>query len=263
VPSRSQKPKRKPDTLEELKGKWFRPEMVRLLRQEEESPEGEELDISHMPEWAGKHFAKLIRTFSDGRGFIDALKLDFATSEHFGEILGMKCFWAHCFINFHNMYVSADDATRAKLTKFLDGPEGVSALKAELPSAKRTLQIERKAFSRAQKQNLIERGHFFKGFGRGLLLAERLQSWLKSDDKRKQNECFLSSYIFINWKEIQEAGEHGGWPAILEDFQKCLPMDANISEDAFAKALKRAGIGPVGRRGRPRKSDNNQQTCPK
>ena len=242
------------DPLEEIKDKWFRPEMVRLLRLEDETDEKIGLNVDLMPSWAGKQLRALLREFTDGPSFFDLPALEFITSEGFGQILGMKCIMAYCEIRFLEIFSRADDASKAKFTKAVGGAEIINEIKSSLPDSRRILAIERKAFVRVRKQSLIERGHFFKGYGRGLLMLEKMLDWAKNAGERKHKSNFIRGYIFLNWQEIKAAQEDGGWPAIFTPFQESLPENTDISDDALAQTLKRDGIGRVGKVGRKKKS---------
>ncbi|PTX93830.1 hypothetical protein DB345_19835 [Spartobacteria bacterium LR76] len=248
------------DALEELGDKWFRPEFARLLRLEDESAWAEELNFENLPRWAGKSFFRLIREFSDGPGFIDLPGLEFVTSENFGEILGNKYFWAGIHLQLHGWYVRANPASKHKLETFLGGPDAIEEIKAKLPDARKIYAIKRKAFARVERQSLIEKGRFFKGFGRGLLISERLQKWGQLPEGRTHKRAYMDAYIFFNWQEIARDAKQGGWPLIHQKFQDALPANTEISEDSFEKALKRANIGPVGQRGRPKIS--GQESAP-
>jgi hypothetical protein len=239
--------------LEELKDKWFRPEMVRLLRLEDETDEKIGLNVDLMPSWASNQLRALLCEFTDGPSFFDLPAREFITSEGFGQILGMKCIMAYCEIRFSEIYSSADDASKAKFTKAMGGPEIINEIKSFLPDARRILAIERKAFVRVRKQSLIERGRFFKGYGRGLVMLEKILDWVKNAKERKQKTNFIRGYIFLNWQQIEAAQEDGGWPAIFAPFQESIPENTDISDDALEKTLKRDGIGRVGKVGRPKK----------
>lgn len=237
--------------------------MVRLLRIEDEGDTKTILNLDAMPAWAGKQFFQLMREFSDGPGFLDVPSLEFATSENFGELLGSKSGYARTTIQLCEWLNTTDDASRAKLTKALGGPEAVAELRADLPNARRIQAIKQKAFLRVRKQSSNEEGHFFKGFGRGLLVLERMRKWMTQGGEKLHKKGYIKAYIIFHWQEIEAAGKRGGWPEILQDFQNSLPPKIAISEDAFAKSLQRAGIGSVGKRGRKPNSDKNRSLCPK
>jgi len=247
-------PKVPADELEELKEKCFRHEIVKLLRIEDADSANTILNLDAMPTWAGKQFFKLLREFTDGPGFLDIPGIEFTTGENFGELLGMKTCWAQVAIQLCQWFDSTDDASRAKLTKAMGGPTAVAELKSELPCSRRIQAVKQKALLKVRKQNTNEQGHFFKGFGRGLLTIERMQKWCTSGDDKRHKKAYVQSYIIFQWQNIEEASKRGGWPEILEDFQQSLPPKTDISEDTFAKALQRAGIGSVGKVGRPKKS---------
>lgn len=230
---------------------WLQSYVGRLLRDENDFSNLTGFDVEKMPDWA----AKVSKNFFTMMGI--ALTRPKAMSyQAFGKLLGQKVALADAIEIFCRTHEVTNDATRAKLTKFLGGPKGVALLKSERIFTKRIDQIKTDALRRITRCQIDEQGQFYRGFGEGLLFMGQLNRWKQSGSERKHNHSYMLSFAFLFWEMIEHLSKGGGWTAIREFFTTSLPSSAStkISEDAFVKMLQRAGLKCTARGGRPKKN---------
>jgi len=227
--------------------KWFRAAVNKLNRIEDQWDKNSEFGMDEMPDWAGRLMGKLFEMFK-----IKPPQPEMMDEEQFGKLLGTKVLISRGIESFFERYDRTDDATRAKFTKMAGGLEAVEYLRAQLPLIKRILELGKFVRSRVERLSLDRQGLFFRGYGNGLLFSQVAKNWLTKDDARAHSFGYICAFAFLNWKRIEELRTTGGWQELLQEFNNSLPSGVDISEDAFAKALKRAGLGSFGKVGRPR-----------
>ncbi|MEI6493408.1 MAG: hypothetical protein WCO94_12725 [Verrucomicrobiota bacterium] len=249
-------------------GKWFQPEIKRLLRLENEWDEAGGFDVDRMPFWAARMFGKTASVFD-----LKPTSPEMTDEKQFGKMLGGKVAGAVVGLEFLKQMEKGPDTARVKLAglynllkrQFLTSKERrqfkdstprqiILELRKEKPRAEKIRAIRKKTMSRVQSESLARQGRFFEGYGTGLLLPERTRDWIRNSSKRSQSTAYANAFAFLNWQHIEECSKNGKWAELLEDFTTSLPDGVDISEEAFQQALRRVGIGPFGKPGRPAKT---------
>jgi hypothetical protein len=225
---------------------WMRGPIRKLMRIHDRTLAGSKgLDVEAMSPWALAVSGKLLDR-QDARPARPAAM----TVRAFGKILGQNVCVAKVAEAFVLALRRADDASRAKLTKFLGGPCGVKIMQDARADLAAIEPIRNSVLKRIRSSGTFEQGHFYRGFGEGLTMLEQK---LKRPPKTADPQGYMVFFAVMHWKEIERRGQLGGWPSIADFFVTNLPDDLEISQDAFVKMLQRAGLSGVGRQGRPRK----------
>lgn len=247
-------------------GKWFQPEIKRLIRIESLFDEKFGFGVDHMPLWAAKMFGKTASVFD-----LKPSSPEMTDEKQFGKILGAKVACTLGTLGFLRQLEAGNETVRQKLAhvynallrimltfseekkfKDLTVQEILVELRTTKPESEKILAVRKKAMSKVQFQTIFRQGRFFEGYGEGLLVLERMREWAHNAPKRSQNTAYIKAFAFMNWQLIQECSKNGTWADLLDEFTRGQPDGVEISADAFQKDLRREGLGSFGKPGRPR-----------
>lgn len=240
------KPNSEKEFLDRFGNKWFKTAILKLLRIEEQWEKLIGTNSDDMPQWADFALGKLLDVFN-----VKPSKPEFMDAEQFGKLLGSKFLMASSMEWWIKAFEVGNPERKAKITKFFGGSEGIDLLKQQRPCAKRVLDLNHGMFRRVNQLSFVERGHFFRGYGNGMLLGQALAAW-KDNPKKKKHHAYMMAFAVTYWPDIEEKRQKG-WDEISKFFIEMLPKDIEISEDAFSKFLKRSGMLSAGKIGRPSK----------
>ncbi|MDX2080726.1 MAG: hypothetical protein SFU53_08065 [Terrimicrobiaceae bacterium] len=239
------------ENLPHLEGRWFHSAAKQLYRIEKSAPSFFGGAVDEMPDWAVKPLIRTLREIVNVAGYLDRSAFLHMTDGTFGELLGNKVACARLCNNFVKRYEKANDSERASLTRIAGGVLGVEDFRTGARLAERVFRVEKSVCKKVRKEDLSLQGRFFEGYGKGLQLFDRVEA-IRNLPEQVQKRIVVSAYIVSHWVDIDRAREVGGWPCIYEGFIKWAPESAEISEEMFQKSLRRLGIGPVGKVGRPK-----------
>lgn len=237
--------------LKKIDPVWLRSFVRRLLRVENDWDDVLKFDVDRMPSWAVKLTRKLL-VLTGGT----VTRPEMMSCRAFGKTLGEKVCLTKGLEIFCRRMETADDATRAKLTEMLGGPKGVVLLKKQRVVARRIEEIKTAVLKRVKRLTIWDQGHFYSGYGEGLLLGRRLNRWKSGASVREQHQGYMIGVAVVFWEVIEILCKNGGWTAVREFFSAALldTVATEISEDAFVKMLQRAGLRSSVRGGRPKKT---------
>ncbi|MEI8311211.1 MAG: hypothetical protein WCH98_10695 [Verrucomicrobiota bacterium] len=235
--------------LERFGDKWFRGAVGKLNHLEDQWDKAAEFDLDEMPDWAGRLLVKLFEMFN-----LKPSRPEMMNEEQFGKLLGAKVLISRGIGAFFKRYDHTDDGTRGKLTRALGGAQAIEYLRAQLPLTRQIEKLRKSVLSKVESLPLDRQGLFFRGYGNGLLFSSVARTWLVKDDSRTHSYGYICAFAFLHWRRIEELRTTGGWKLLFQEFIKSLPDGVEISEDAFRKDLRNAGIGAYGKRGAPKKN---------
>ncbi len=234
--------------LERFGDKWFRAAIGKLDRIEDQWEKETKFHVHEMPDWVGLLMGKLFDMLG-----VKPLRPEMMNEEQFGKLLGTKVLITSGLHYFFKNYDATDDASRGKLTKMLGGTKAVEHLRAQEHLFKRVDRLRKSVLARVGRLSLSEQGRFYRGYGNGLLFSETAKNWSRKENTRAHSSGYIRAFAVLHWKRIEELRTTGGWSELKQEFTRSLPDGVEISEDAFAKELQRAGVGKFGKIGAPKK----------